>query len=157
MSVLDSELLFGEAIDIGSTSASASVSGTNVIYLPKVKNHKGSSVNQQPNNSGRLYLNMVVEDEALGTASGSAVVTCRLYAHTAAASYVSGDQIIEKAITVAAVASTAYGDGVQIMSHPLPAGDIKPYLGINFAVATKKVTQGKITAWIGPMHTQVGV
>lgn len=153
MPIMDAQLLFGESIDIGSTSASASVSGTNVVYLPKVKDHKASSQNDRPNVSRDLCLNMVVEDEALTTASGSAAVTVRLYAHTAAASYVSGDQIIEKAITVDGSAAN-YPDGAQIMSIPLPGGQIKPYLGVNFAVATKKVTAGKITAWIGPMIQQ---
>jgi hypothetical protein len=150
MPIMDAELLFGESIDLGSTSATSSVSGTNVVYIPQVKDHKGSSQNDYPNVSGRLCLNMVVEDEALQGSAGSSVITIRLYNHTAAAGIASGDQIIEHIAITASASGTTYADGTQIMCVPLPIRQLKPYFGVNFAVATTKLAAGKVTAWLGP-------
>lgn len=157
MGIMDSQLLFGESIDLGSTSAGATVLSTNNVYIPKVKDHKGSSVADSPNNGGGLFLNMVVEDEALDASGGSATVTCKLMHYTAAitaSNLASAGTAISKAITVDASAAN-YPDGAQIMCIPLPAGQLNPYLACAFTVATKKVIAGKVTAWIGP-PTQLG-
>lgn len=151
MPIMDKELLFGEAIDLGSTSASANVSGTDVIYIPLVTNPLalGSTMQDRPNVSRRLTLNIVVEDEDILASSTSATITCRLYNHTGASSISSaGDQILEKAITIPA-ASTTFPDGTWIMRQPLPGGQLKAYFGVNFAVTTKKILTGKVTAWLG--------
>ena len=157
MPIMDAQLLFGEAIDCGSTSASAGVLSTNNVYIPKVKDHKGSSVNDSPFNNGENFLNITTEDEAFATASGSAVVTVTCRNHTAAitaSNLASTDTILTKTMTVDASGAN-YPDGGPICSLGLPLGQLKPYFVVYFAVATKKVTAGKATAWIGP-PTQLG-
>lgn len=152
MPIMDSQLLFGESIDLGSTASGATKLSTNGVYLPQVYDHVNTAGNDRPNVSGRLYCNMVVEDEALDTGGGNATVTCKLLNHTAeitASNLASCDTIITKAITVDASAAN-YPDGAQIMCTEVPNGQLKPYFAVGFTVATKTVTSGKVTAWLGP-------
>ncbi len=156
MPVMDSLLLFGESQTIASTASGATAISTNNVYIPQVYDHKGSAMNDRVNGSGKLFCNMVVEDTALDTGGGSATVTCKLVNHTAeitASTLASADILLSKAITVDASAAN-YPDGAQIMCMALPLGQLKPYFATAYTVATKTVTAGKITAWIGPPMQQ---
>ena len=154
MGVMDGQLLFGEAIDLGSTSAGSAVSGTNTVEVPQVVDHKGSSVNDRINEGGKLQLNVTVEDEDLLASSSSAALTIKLLNASSVSSIASGDIVVQKTVTVAAT-TTTLPDGTVLMQQPLPQGRFKPIWGVNFAVATKKLLTGKVTAWIGLANQSV--
>lgn len=154
MSIIDAELLFGADIDLGSISASGSVDGTNTIGVLQITDHKGSaSVNDRINEGGRLRVNVVVTSEALDAATSGAVLTMRVFNHTGRSSITSsGDQIMEhKALTIDS-AGANFPKGTMLWSAPLPAGQLKEYLGINFSVVTQNMNAGKVTAWISDSH-----
>lgn len=155
MPIMDDTLLLMESAAI-TGSAAATVISTNNIYLPQVKDHKGTLGNDRAFLNGDMHFNCVVEDQALDASGGSATLTIRLMEHTAAitaSNLASATQVIEvPAITVTSASSPA--DGTLLCSIPLPPGQRKPYLAATFAIATKKITAGKVTAWIGPATQQ---
>lgn len=150
MPIMDSQLLFAEALDISDLTAYAAVNFTNVIDLGAIKDHKGNSIQHVINAGGQLALNIVVEDTALA-GDGSTTVTFSLYDHTTATPWTGGRKLMEFTITVSA---TNYPDGTQICSLPLPAMKINRYLGVTSLVAAGDLTAGAVTAWIGPVTVQ---
>lgn len=155
---MDAQLLFGEAIDVGSTSAAASVISTNNVYIPKVTDHLGSSQNDRPNVSGDLHLNVVVEDEVAAGSGGTSAVTINLANSTAAitnSNLASADTLLSTVISADASGSN-YPDGTQVCSIPLPTTILKEYFAVGFTVATKALATGKFTAWIGNAIQQGG-
>ena len=54
MPIMDAQLLICESMSIAA-AAGAHTHGTNIVYIPQVKNHKGTAINDSPNNSGRLF------------------------------------------------------------------------------------------------------
>lgn len=151
MPIMDIQLLFSESQDV-SANAGASTDSTNEVYIPAVADHTGTSRSDRPNTSGQLYFNGVVEDTAW--AGNGAVVTIRLYHHTATGAVAGGAVLI----TVPAITLTAAGlaDGTQLFSIPLPQGIINPYLGVNVAVDTQNLTAAGFTCWIGTPIQQGG-
>jgi hypothetical protein len=147
--IMDSELLICESMSIAANAA-AHVHGTNIIYVPQVKNHKGTAIDDSPNNSGRLYWNVVVEDEDMLAAAPSATVTFYLYNGDTGTNPLvdnSGSAILS--IAVSETTTSAHPDGTLICSIPLPAGQLHPYFDIYVTVATQNLSTGKITSWIG--------
>lgn len=153
MPIMDDQLLLCEAQSIAAAAGSSTVS-TNVIYLPQVRDHKAALMNDRPNVSDRLHLNIVVEDEDLLAAVNGSVVTFELYNDTDAVPTTGGDVIVTKAITENT--PTEHPDGTQICSIPLPADQLKPYFGLKTSIATQALSTGKITAWIGGPIQQGG-
>lgn len=151
MPIMDKELLFCESMSIAAAAAASTIA-TNVVYLPQVKDHKGSDVNNTINNTQRMCLNCVVEDEDMLAAVDGSVVTFELYNDTDAVPTTGGDVIITKAITENT--PSEHPDGTQLFSIPLPLGKLKPYFGLKIGVATQELSTGKITAWIGPATQQ---
>lgn len=149
MPIMDSELLFCESMSIAANAA-AHVHGTNIVYIPQVKNFKASAIDDSPNNSGRLFWNVVVEDTALLAAVDGSVVTFSLYNGDTGTNPLidnSGTAILSKSITCNT--PTDHPDGTLILSIPLPAGQLHPYFDIYIAVATQNLSAGAITSWIG--------
>lgn len=152
MPIMDKETTFCESMSIAA-SAGGSTDSTDNVYLPQVKDHKNADMNQRPNVSGRLCLNIVVEDEDMLAAVDGSVVTFALYADTDATTITTdGDKIIERSITENT--PSEHPDGTQLFCIPLPIEQIKPYLQLKVSVATQDLSTGKITAWIGPPTQQ---
>lgn len=148
MSIMDAQLVFCESQSIAGT-AGTNTDSVDVIQLPQVLDHKNAAMNDRPNVSGRLCLNIVVEDENLAAAANNCDLTFRLYHHTAPTGITAaGKQVLEHVIAVAQVSN--YPDGTKICSIPLPIRQLEPYLILNAARATQALSTGKITAWIGP-------
>ena len=158
MPIMDSQLLFGEAIDVGSTSAAASVISTNVVYIPQVTDHTGTSRDDRPNVSGRLHFNVVIEDEVAAGSGGTAAVTVNLANSSATitnSNLASADTLCSVVISADASGSN-YPDGTQVCSIPLPTTTLEQYFAAGFTVATKPLATGKFTAWIGNAIQQGG-
>lgn len=154
MPIMDSHLLLCESQSIAGNSGT-STDSTNIIYIPQVKDHTGTSRDDRPNVSGRLHLNVVVEDEDLAAAADSSVVTIALYADTDDTTVTTdGTVILTKNISV--TQTTNYPDGTQVMCIPLPIGTFDQYLQLKSTKATQNLSTGKITAWIGPPIQQGG-
>ena len=147
MPIQDAQLMLCDTQDI-SASAAASVVGESVVYIPRGVDHTGTAENDRPNVSGRLHLNVVVEDTDLLAAVDGSVVTIALYNDTDSVPTTGGDVLITKDFTVNTPAVN-YVDGTQLMSIPLPVGQLKEYYGILVSVATQDLSAGAITAWIG--------
>ena len=149
MPIMDSELLICESMSIAA-SAAAHVHGTNIVYLPQVKNFKATAIDDSPNNSGRLYWNVVVEDEDMLAAVDGSVVTFYLYnGDTGTNPLVDNSGVAIASIAVTENTPTEHPDGTLICSIPLPAGQLHPYFDIYVTVATQDLSTGKITSWIG--------
>lgn len=147
--IMDSELLICESMSIVA-NAGAHVHGTNIIYVPQVKNHKGTAIDDSPNNSGRLYWNVVVEDTSLVAAAPSADVTFYLYnGDTGTNPLVDNSGVVIASIAITETTTTTHPDGTLICSIPLPAGQLHPYFDIYVTVATQNLSAGAITSWIG--------
>jgi len=147
MSIMDAELLLCQELSIAAAAANHTHS-TNIIYIPQVKDHKGSAMDDRPNVSGKLNLNIVVEGEDLLAAVDGSVITFALYNDAGATPVDSGgDVIITHAITENT--PTEHPDGTQICSIPLPSGQLHPYFELLASIATQTLSTGKITAWIG--------
>lgn len=149
MPIMDSQLIICEAMSIAA-SAAAHVHGTNIVYIPQIKNHKGTAIDDSPNNSGKLFWNVVVEDEDLLAAVDGSVVTFYLYNGATGTNPLidnSGVAILSKAITENT--PTEHPDGTLICSIPLPAGALDQYFDIYVTVETQDLSTGKITSWIG--------
>lgn len=148
MGIMDSELIFEEGWDI-SGSANDTDTSDNVIYLPAVTDHKGDSMNQGPNVSGRLCWNGVVEDTDLLAAVDGSVITFSLYAHTSATNVTSSGTLIDS-VSITANTPTDHPDGTQLFCRPLPMGQIAPYLQVKRAIATQDLSTGGVTIFISP-------
>lgn len=149
MPIMDSQLIFCEALSIAGAAATHK-HGTNIVYLPQIKNHKGVAADDSPNNSGRLFWNIVVEDEDLLAAVDACKITFYLYNGDTGTNPLidnSGVAILSKEITENT--PTEHPDGTQILSIPLPAGQLHPYFDIYVTVADQELATGKITSWIG--------
>lgn len=147
--MMDAQLVFCESMSIAATAGSH-VHSTNMVSLPATYNFKGTAMDDSPNNSGNLFLNIVVEDENLTAASNSSVVTFYLYngaTGTAPLPDNSGVAIMSKSISVNSTSN--YPDGTLICSMPLPAGPLKRHFDLYVTVATQNLSTGKITAWLG--------
>ncbi len=149
MPIMDSQLIMCEAMSIAGAAATHK-HGTNIIYVPQVKNHKGTAIDDSPNNSGKLFWNVVVEDEDLLAAVDGSVISLTLYNGATGTNPLidnSGVAILTKDITENT--PTEHPDGTLLLSIPLPAGPLEPYFDIYIAVATQELSTGKITSWIG--------
>lgn len=149
MPIMDNDLVMCESMSIAAVAA-AHVHGTNIINIPKAKNFKGVSVNDRPNVSGKLYWNVVVEDEALLASVDGSVVTFYLYNGAVGTNPLvdnSGTAILSKVIT--ANTPTEHPDGTLILSMPLPADQLEEYFDTYVTVGTQNLSTGKITSWIG--------
>jgi hypothetical protein len=148
---MDSQLLLSEAQDVKANSG-ATVTSTNAVYIPQVKDHTGTARSDRPNVSDRLHLNCVVEDTAW--VGNTAVVNLALYHHTAADAVASGAVLI--AVPTITLGASGLADGYQICSIPLPVGIINPYLELKVSVTVANVTAAGLTAWIGGPIQQGG-
>lgn len=145
---MDSQLLFSEAQSIVGNDGTATTS-TNEVYVPQVLDHKGSSMNDRPNVSGKLFWNCVVEDQDLQAEVDGCVLTVSLYNHTATGAVASGSPIDEVSFTINNSA-VAYPDGSKLFSRAIPVGQLSPYFEVKYAKATQNLSSGKVTCWIGP-------
>jgi len=158
MPIMDAQLLFGEAIDLGSTSASATVVSTNNVLIPQVTDHLGAATNDRPNVSQGLNFNAVIEDEVLAGSTSAATVTMNLLNYSAAitaSNMASATTLISK-VLAADVSGSNYPDGTQIISQGLPNTILMPYFAVTFKATVAKVATGKVTAWIGNQIQQGG-
>ena len=146
MPIMDAELLLCEELDINGVSGT-DTNSTNEIYIPQVKNHKGTSIDDSPNNSGRLFWNCVVEGADLLAAVDGSTIKCDLYNHSATGAVAGGVIILSKTIT--ANTPTDHPDGTLLLSIPLPAGQLDPYFEAEFTIGVQTLTTGKVTSWIG--------
>ena len=142
--MIDSELIFSNAQDIAGTSET--ITGTNIVDLGSLKDHKGNALSGVVNVTGAMALNIVVTTALAGNGS---VVTFKLFDHSTTTPS-SGRQLITFAVTLGAA---GYPAGTQICSIPLPAMELSRYLGFYVAIASAALT-GNVTAWIGPVHQQ---
>lgn len=147
MSTLDSQLILSDTQDV--SSSAGNVVGESVVYIPRGVDHKGVAVNDRPNVSDRLHLNVLVEDTDLLAAVDGCTLTIALMNDDDDVPTTGGDVIITKTITINEPAVN-YVAGTQIMSVALPQGQLKEYYGILFTIATQTLSTGAITAWIGP-------
>jgi hypothetical protein len=147
MPIQDAEMMLMDAQSIAANSGQT-VTGESVVYIPQVKNHKGTAIDDSPNNSGRLYWNVVVENTSLAAASDSASVTIALYVDTDSTPTAGGTAILSKTLTIAQT-ETTYVDGKQVLSMALPMGQLDQYFGVLVTVATQNLTAGALTSWIG--------
>lgn len=153
MPIMDSQLLLCEELSVAAAAGASTVS-TNVIYLPAPVDHKGTSIDDRPNQSGRLYFNVVVEGTALLAAVDGSVVTFALYNDTDSTPTTGGTVICSKAVTCNT--PTEHPDGTLICSIPLPATTLEAYYGMLVSVATQELSAGTVTAWIGgPVHSNM--
>lgn len=157
MSVMDANWLFGESFDCSLTAGQSTVF-TNVIDMGSHLDHKGNAISPAGGNlfqSGKSFLNIVVEDIAFVADADGSVVSFILYEHTSATTPSSGNEIWRHTITVNMDSSEtatgrSYVDGTLIVSAPLPARNLERYLGLYVSVATQTLSTGSATAWIGP-------
>ena len=149
MPIMDDQLVFCESMSIAA-NAGAHVHGTNLVYIPQVKNHKGAAIDDSPNNSGRLFWNVVVEDEDMLAAVDGSVVTFSLYnGDTGSNPLVDNGGVAIASIAITENTPSEHKDGTLICSIPLPAGQLHPYFDVYVTVATQNLSAGKITSWIG--------
>ena len=154
MPIMDEQLLFCESMSIAGSAGTATTS-TDLVYIPQVKDHTGTSQNDRPFLNQNLNLNCVVEDEDMLAAADGSIVTFALYADTDATTVsTDGDVIITQAITENTPSD--HPDGTQLFSVPIPISTMNPYLELKVSVATQALSTGKITAWIGPPIQQGG-
>ena len=146
MPIMDKEMVLCESMSIAK-NAGQSTNSTYEIYIPQVKNHKGTAIDDSPNNSGRLYWNCVVEDEDMLAAAPSAACTFALYNHSASGAVAGGSVILSKVISE--TTTSGHPDGTLLFSIPLPAGQLDQYFEMKVAIATQNLSKGKITSWIG--------
>ena len=83
MPAMDKQNVFCEALDITDLTAYAAINFTDVVDTGALIDHKGNALSGVINVSGRLALNIVVEDVAL-VGDGSTTVTFSLYDHSTA-------------------------------------------------------------------------
>lgn len=149
MPIMDEQLVFCESMSIAA-NADAHVHGTNLVYIPQVKNFKGTAIDDSPNNSGRLFWNVVVEDEDLLAAVDGSVVTFYLYnGDTGTNPLVDNGGVAIASIAITENTPSEHKDGTLICSIPLPAGQLHPYFDVYVTVGTQNLSAGKITSWIG--------
>lgn len=149
MPIMDEQLVFCESMSIAA-NANAHVHGTNLVYIPQVKNFKGTAIDDSPNNSGRLFWNVVVEDEDLLAAVDGSVVTFSLYnGDTGTNPLVDNSGVAIASIAITENTPSEHKDGTLICSIPLPAGQLHPYFDVYVTVETQNLSAGKITSWIG--------
>jgi len=151
MPTRDAQLLFGDEIDLGSTSAGSTAQATYSVLIPQVTNHLGVATNDRPFLNRGLTFNAIIDGEVLAGSTSSATVTMNLLNYTAeitASNMASATTIISKVMTADASGSN-YPIGTQIISQPLPTTILMPYLKPVFVASVAKVATGKISAWIG--------
>lgn len=146
MPIMDAQLLLCESMSIAK-NAGQSTTSTNSVYIPKPVDHKGVSMTDRPNESGRLYWNCVVEDTDLLAAVDGSVITFELFNHTAIDAVASGTAILSKVITENT--PSEHKDGTLLFSIPLPAGQVDPYFEMKASIATQNLSAGAVTSWIG--------
>ena len=147
--IMDSQLLICEGMSIAA-AAGAHVHGTNIVRINNVKDHKGVTMKDRPNVSGRLHWNVVVEDEDMKAAVDGSIVTFYLYNGATGTNPLidnAGVPILSKAITENT--PTEHPDGTLILSIPLPVEQLEEYFDIYVTVGTQNLSTGKITSWIG--------
>jgi hypothetical protein len=143
---MDNELVLCEELDISGVSGT-DTNSTNEIYIPQIKNHKGASIDDSPNNSGRLFWNCVVEGADLLAGTDGSTIQCDLYNHSATGAVAGGVIILTKTIT--ANTPTDHPKGTQLFSLALPAGPLDQYFEAEFTIGGQTLTTGKVTSWIG--------
>lgn len=147
--IMDANLLFCESFSIAGADG-AHFHSTDMVYLPKGKDHKGTAIDSRYNASGKLFFNCVVEDEDMKAAVDGSVVTFYLYnGATGTAPLVDngGSAIITKAITENT--PSEHPDGTLLFSIPLPVDQLEEYFDVYVTVATQALSTGKVTCWIG--------
>lgn len=151
--MMDNDLVLCEELAVGTSVGS--VASTYAVYIPAMKDHKGDAMDDRPNVSGRLCLNIVTEGADLVAAVDGSVLTFDLYMDTDTTPTTGGTKVITYAITVnTAATDTNYSDGTLICSIPLPIMQMDQYLGLYMTIATQEIATGKVTAWIGTPHQQ---
>jgi hypothetical protein len=143
---MDEQLLLCEELDIAGVSGTDTTS-TNEIYIPQIKDHKGTSIDDSPNNSGKLFWNCVVEGADLLAGTDGSTIQCDLWCHSATGAVDNGSIILTKTIT--ANTPTDQPDGTQLFSIPLPAGQLDQYFEAEFTIGVQTLSTGKVTSWIG--------
>lgn len=146
MPIMDDQLLFCEELDISGVSGT-DTTGTSEIYIPQVKNFKGTAIDDSPNNGGGLYWNCVVEGADLLAGTDGSTIKCDLWNHSATGAVDSGSIILTKTIT--ANTPTDHPDGTQLFSIPLPAGSLDQYFEVEFTIGAQTLSTGKVSSWIG--------
>src|SRR4030065_2956057 len=126
MPIMDAELVLCEAQSIAGVATTTTVS-TNVIDTGALVNHKNASL-QQSIMSGKMCLNIVVEDEDMLAAVDGSIVTFRLFDDSDTTPTTGGRQILEFAVTENT--PTEHPDGTKICSLPLPAIPLSRYFGM---------------------------
>jgi hypothetical protein len=144
--IMDKNLVFCESTSIAA-AAGASTVLTDVVYIPRGRDHKGTLTNSRYNVSGKLFWNCVVEDEDLLAAVDGSVLTFALYNDTDSTPTTGGDIILSAEITENT--PTEHPDGTLLFSIPLPVTQLKEYFGVKVSVATQDLSTGKVTSWIG--------
>lgn len=146
--ILDDTLMLCDKKDIAGAIGSSVLS--DVLNIGQVNNDLGALVNDRPNVSGRLILNVLAVDVAMAAAANGCVVTFNFYNDTDDAPTTGGDIILTKSITVNTAATPA---GTQLVSVSIPLGQLKPYLGLKISIATQALASGHVSAWVGtPMQ-----
>ncbi len=146
----DKQLVFFESTSIAANAA-AHVHPGDIVYIPAVKDHKGSAMDDRPNTSGRLYWNMVVEDEDMLAAADGSAVTISLYnGDTGTAPLIDNGGVVIDSVTITENTPSEHPDGTLLFSRPLPQGQLHPYFDVYVSVATQNLSTGKVTSWIGP-------
>lgn len=142
--MIDSELIFSNAQSVAGTSET--ITGTNIVDLGSLKDHKGNALSGVVNVTGAMALNIVVTTALAGN---TAVVTFKLFDHSTT-NPSAGRQLITLAVTLGV---SGYPAGTQICSIPLPSMKLGRYLGFYVAIETATLS-GNVSAWIGPVHQQ---
>lgn len=149
MPIMDDQLIICESTSIAAT-AGDHVHLTDIVYLPQVYDYKKAAMDDYPNISGRLYWNIVVEDEDMLGAADSATVTFYLYnGDTGTNPLIDNGGVVIDSYAMSQGLTTATKDGSLILSRAIPVGQLHPYFDLYVTVATQNLSTGKITCWLG--------
>lgn len=147
MSILDAELILMDTQNIARTAGD--VVGESVVYIPAIKNFKGSTIDDSPNNSGKLFWNAVVEGTDLLAGTTGSTVTLYLMVDTDNVPTTGGTVILTSQTLTVNDTTTNHPKGTVICSIPLPAGSLDQYFGVLVTIGTQTLSAGAVTSWIG--------
>jgi hypothetical protein len=147
--IMDANLVICESMSIAAAAA-GHVHGTNVIYLPQGKDHKGVAAHSRYNVSGKLYWNVLVEDEDMLAAADGSVVTFYLYGGAVETNpLVDNSGTVIDSVAITENTPTEHPDGTLLFSRAIPQGQLDEYFDMYVTVGTQNLSTGKVTAWIG--------
>ena len=147
--IMDDQLKFCESFSIAA-NAGNHVHGTNIVRISNVKDHKGVTVKDRPNVSGRLYWNVVVEDEDMLAAVDGSIVTFYLYnGATGTNPLIDNAGVVIDSVVITENTPSEHKDGTLLFSRAIPQGQLEEYFDIYVTVGTQHLSTGKVTAWIG--------